>query len=241
MESVRMEDIAKQATLDDVRTKNIYEKLSFIQCELKAPKNQYNSFGKYNYRNCEDILEGAKPICNKYRTTLTVCDSIKFIEGRYYVEATASLYDWDSDVVISNSAYAREAETKSGMDVSQITGASSSYARKYALNGLFCIDDTKDADTDAYKQQVQKGKETAKEKELETLTQQWAKNRQRMDALGIEYRSEKINAWICETIKSDNHEACLDVQKMRNINQAYEHLISGALKRIDKQRGVPVE
>lgn len=237
MESISMKDIAKQATLDDVRTKNIHEKLSCIQCELKAPKNQYNSFGKYNYRNCEDILEGAKPICNKYRTTLTVCDSINFIEGRYYVEATASLYDWDSDAVISNSAYAREAETKSGMDVSQITGASSSYARKYALNGLFCIDDTKDADTDAYKQQVQKGDE----KELSTLTQQWSKNRQRMDALGIDYRSEKVNAWICEKIKSDNHDACQDAGKMRKINEAYNALIKGKLAEIDKQRGVPVE
>lgn len=237
MQSVKMEDLKRQATLEDERTMNIYEKLSCIQCELKAPKNQYNSFGKYNYRNCEDILEGAKPICNKYRTTLTVCDSIKFIEGRYYVEATASLYDWDSDKSILNSAFAREAETKSGMDVSQITGASSSYARKYALNGLFCIDDTKDADTDAYKQQVQKGNE----KEIEALTKQWAHNRKRMDALDIDYRSEKINAWICETIKSDNHEACQDVQKMRNINQAYEHLISGALKRIDKQRGASNE
>jgi len=123
------------------------QKLLNIQTELKAPKNQYNSFGKYNYRNCEDILEAVKPLCKKEKVTLTLSDTIKNIGERYYVESTATLFDIESENQITVTAYAREEETKKGMDGSQITGASSSYARKYALNGLFNIDDTKDSDS----------------------------------------------------------------------------------------------
>ncbi len=127
--------------------KNIYQKLQHIQTNLKAPKNQRNEFGKYNYRNCEDILEAVKPIMNDVGCVLTITDKICMIGDRYYVEATATLIDSESGESISNTAYAREEEDKKGWDASQITGGTSSYARKYALNGLFCIDDTKDADT----------------------------------------------------------------------------------------------
>lgn len=127
---------------------NIYEKLLAIQSELKAPKSQYNSFGKYHYRNCEDILEAVKPLCQKYKAVLILSDNIIRVENRYYVEATAKLIDIEFDAAnITVSAYAREEENKKGMDSSQVTGASSSYARKYALNGLFNIDDTKDSDS----------------------------------------------------------------------------------------------
>ncbi len=129
---------------------NLKEKLSLIQNELKAPKNQYNSFGKYKYRNCEDILEAVKPICNKYRTTLVVEDEVCMGGDRYYIKAIATLYDWDSDGQFIVNAYAREELEKKGMDASQLTGATSSYARKYALNGLFNIDDTKDTDSEEY-------------------------------------------------------------------------------------------
>ena len=129
---------------------NIYEKLSAIQCELKAPKNQFNKFGGYNYRSCEDILEAVKPLCAKYKTTLVLEDEIVAIGTRYYVKATARLYDNDPQdqghIAVKSEAYAREEESKKGMDGSQVTGASSSYARKYALNGLFSIDDAKDSD-----------------------------------------------------------------------------------------------
>jgi hypothetical protein len=135
---------------------NIYEKLMNIQAELKAPKGQYNSFGKYKYRSCEDILEAVKPICKKYNAVLTIKDDMEYIGERYYIKATAILGDTESESIITNTAYAREEETKKGMDSSQITGTASSYARKYALNGLFCIDDTKDADTDEYRQQEEK-------------------------------------------------------------------------------------
>lgn len=129
---------------------NIYEKLSEIQNELKVPKGQRNTFGNYNFRSCEDIMETAKPVCKKHKTTLVVGDTLVQLGDRYYIEAKATLYDLESDTSIINTAYAREEETKKGMDASQITGATSSYARKYALNGLFNIDDNKDADTNEY-------------------------------------------------------------------------------------------
>lgn len=116
--------------------------------ELKAPKNQYNKFGKFYYRNAEDILEAVKPLCQTHGAVLIVTDSLVETGGRFYIRATARLYDLDSDGSASADGYAREADEKAGMDASQITGSASSYARKYALNGLFCIDDVKDADSD---------------------------------------------------------------------------------------------
>ena len=135
------------------------EKIVAIQSELKAPKGQYNSFGKYNYRSCEDILEGVKPLLTKHGLVLTIQDSIDLIGDRFYVKATATITDGKEQ--LSTSAYARESLDKKGMDASQVTGATSSYARKYALNGLLAIDDTKDADTmDNSKKPVQQTQET---------------------------------------------------------------------------------
>ena len=141
------------------------EKLLAIQTELKAPKGQYNSFGKYKYRSAEDILEAVKPLLDKYKALVLLTDSINVVGTesvgdnhilRTYLTATAKFIDVESnnDNVITVSASAREPQTKTGMDASQITGTASSYARKYALNGLFCIDDTKDADTDEYHEQT---------------------------------------------------------------------------------------
>ena len=139
------------------------KRVGMAQAELKAPKNQYNSFGKYNYRSCEDILEAAKPINQKYGLVLLLTDKPVCIGQRYYIEATARLYDIESEQFIEATASAREADTKKGMDDSQVTGTASSYARKYALNGLYNIDDTKDADTDAYKKQTTTNTTTAPE------------------------------------------------------------------------------
>lgn len=124
----------------------IYEKLIAVQNELKVPKEEYSSFGNYNYRKCEDILENLKPLLLKNKLTLILNDEIELIGSRYYIKATAKLIDIESDGVIEVKAYAREAEEKPKMDSSQVTGSASSYARKYALNGMFCIDDTKDSD-----------------------------------------------------------------------------------------------
>lgn len=125
---------------------SIYKKLIQVQKELKAPKSQVNKHYNYHYRNQEDILEAVKPLLDKYGLTLYLSDEVKEIAGRFYVQATANLIDIDSGFEVCTNALAREEDLRKGMDAPQLTGASSSYARKYALNGLFLIDDTKDAD-----------------------------------------------------------------------------------------------
>ena len=152
-----------------MQTMNIYQSLNYIQSNLKAPKGQFNSFGKYHYRSCEDILEGVKPHLKETNTCLVISDEIVTIGEHNYIKATATLYGADGGAV-ANSAFAKEPLEKKGMDPSQITGATSSYARKYALNGLFCIDDTKDADTDAYTANTTQTQAKSKAKATETNT-----------------------------------------------------------------------
>lgn len=125
----------------------IFEKLGAVQAALKAPKNQFNKFGGYKYRNCEDILEAVKPLCAANKCMIYLSDEICQTADRLYVKATAHFCDTETEKELVATAFAREEESKKGMDGSQVTGASSSYARKYALNGLLCIDDTKDSDT----------------------------------------------------------------------------------------------
>lgn len=182
--------------MTETKKMNINEKLLAIQSELKAPKGQYNSFGKYKYRSAEDILEAVKPLLAKYKALLILTDEIKVVGEEYtentktlrtYLSALAQFIDTESNDVISVSAMAREPQTKTGMDASQITGTASSYARKYALNGLFCIDDTKDADTDEYHKQTTKpvAKSVAEymgdidnaetEQEINNLFYEWSK------------------------------------------------------------------
>lgn len=137
------------------KEKTIYEKLLAVQNELKAPKDKRNTFGGYNYRSCEGILEAVKPLLQEQGLMLTIKDEVVNIGDRYYVRATVLLDDISSNGEIAITALAREEEAKKGMDASQITGTASSYARKYALNGLFLIDDTKDADTDEFHRTTQ--------------------------------------------------------------------------------------
>lgn len=129
--------------------------MSNIQKELKAPKGQFNSFGKYNYRSCEDIVEAVKPILAKYGYHLNMSDDVVGVGDRVYIKSTCRVLEGEK-LIAESSALAREAENKKGMDDSQITGTASSYARKYALNGLFAIDDTKDADTNEHRTHVDK-------------------------------------------------------------------------------------
>lgn len=136
----------------EVKDLTFLERVTALQNELKAPKSRYNSFGKYAYRSCEDIVEAVKPLCEKYGLLLNVSDSMELVGERFYVKAVAKIQDRDN--VLYSCGWAREDETKKGMDGSQITGTASSYARKYALNGLLLIDDTKDADTDEYAKQT---------------------------------------------------------------------------------------
>jgi hypothetical protein len=125
---------------------SLYQKLLRVQTQLKAPKNQYNIFGKYYYRSCEDITEAVKPLLAEENLVMTISDELTLIGDRYYIKATVTVIDGETGEKHEVHAYAREAESKKGMDESQITGAASSYARKYALNGMFAIDDTKDSD-----------------------------------------------------------------------------------------------
>lgn len=168
MTAPKVDKETQEQIVNGFSTQNIYGKLSKIQIELKAPKNQYNSFGKYNYRNCEDILESVKPICAKYKTTLVIYDEVVMIGDRYYIKAIAKLYDQETEDYIEAFAYARESITKKGMDDSQVTGATSSYARKYALNGLFNIDDTKDFDDERTQQQSKQNKQEQKQNKQES-------------------------------------------------------------------------
>lgn len=138
-------------------------KLNEIQAKLKAPKNNFNSFGNYKYRSCEDILEAVKPLLGE--STLTLSDDVVQIGDRIYVKATAVFRDGATETKVS--AFAREAESRKGMDDSQVTGTASSYARKYALNGLFLIDDTKDADT--FEPEKEEAKPSRKKKVEDTI------------------------------------------------------------------------
>ena len=183
--------------------KEINIKLMNIQQELKAPKGQYNDFGKYAYRSCEDILEAVKPLLKKEKVVLTISDELQYIGNRYYIKATATLIDTESEATISNSAYAREEETKKGMDGSQITGASSSYARKYALNGLFGIDDNKDSDTTNIQSKEEKEDKKASPKQIELIQKYYqgenltklleANNLEKLEDMSINKASEILS------------------------------------------------
>ncbi|MGC4218039.1 ERF family protein [Citrobacter freundii] len=153
-----------------------YERLASIQEHLNAPKNQYNSFGKYKYRSCEDILEGVKPLLKGL--FLSISDEIVLIGDRYYVKATATITDGENKHTAT--AMAREEESKKGMDSAQVTGATSSYARKYCLNGLFGIDDAKDADTDEHKQQQNAASEQKQSQSQSQQKQQDARSPQQL-------------------------------------------------------------
>ena len=182
----------------------LHEKLLAIQTKLKAPKGQYNSFGKYSYRSAEDILEAVKPLNAEQGVLLTITDEIREVCGRIYVVATATVSDGTDELKVS--AFAREPENKKGMDDSQITGATSSYARKYALNGLYAIDDNKDADTDEHKQQQdnapkkqqaqkqqqqQQAKEPTKQ-ELHEIVEKYVRN---IEGLGVD--RQKLVEFVC--------------------------------------------
>ena len=213
---------------------NIYEKLLKAQVELKAPKGQYNSFGKYKYRSCEDILEALKPVLDKLKLTLFISDEIVEVGGSYklekkdetvetvgrkYVKATITLVNIEKpDEIIKTSAVAREEETKKGMDGSQITGASSSYARKYALNGMFMIDDTKDNDNSDLK--IERENRAAAEKQK---VQEFLNSRNGM--------IERLN----ENLPNDKLEKVLKAYKVEELWQMTDEQLKEACQKIFKK------
>lgn len=189
---------------------NVYEKLQAVQASLKAPKNQYNKFGDYHYRNCEDIQEAAKPLLKEVKAALVVGDELVLIGDRYYIKATAAFIDCESAERVENTAYARESQEKKGMDASQVTGSTSSYARKYALNGLFCIDDVKDTDN-----QDNTGNKTVK---ASSKTPPSAKS---PDTQRGKAPAEKVTKPMIESIKSLIEKYSLKGAKMEKILASY--------------------
>lgn len=181
----------------------LYEKLSFIQSKLNVPKSQYNKFGNYNYRSCEDIVEAVKPLLAKNGLTMTISDELVMIGDRYYIKATVTVIDIESGEKENVYGYAREAENKKGMDVSQITGATSSYARKYALNGMFAIDDTKDSDaTNQHGKGEKKPSQQKIDKQTVAAISSFAK------------RSEKAKGYIAQYMKQSGFQKWNDLYKL---------------------------
>ena len=195
------------------KEKTIYEKLLAVQNELKAPKDKKNTFGGYNYRSCEGILEAVKPLLQEQGLMLTIKDEVVNIGDRYYVKATALLDDISSNGEIAITALAREEEAKKGMDASQITGTASSYARKYALNGLFLIDDTKDADTDEFHRTTQ---ENGQKTNVATQPNQPPAKK---IALTQKIVDEKLKFILEQTDKETVKNIYLNLSKMYEINK----------------------
>ena len=204
----------------------IYEKLLEIQHELKAPKSQYNSFGKYNYRSAEDILEAVKPLCYNNKVVLTLSDDIVLVNERYYVKACAVLTDAEKpESTILVSAYAREEEKKTGMDSSQVTGAASSYARKYALNGLFNIDDTKDSDFTNTGSKKDSESKKSKTPASEEVTQKIAEIKAEIDnelASGIE--RDAVIATLKKACGTAQYTKLTDITKANNALEAVKNM-----------------
>lgn len=202
----------------------VYKKLIEVQKELKAPKNQRNTFGNYNYRSCEDILEALKPVLSEHGATVFISDKPVVKENLFsYIEATATFVDTESGDSVSVTAYAREAEMKKGMDVSQITGSASSYARKYALNGLFLIDDTRDADTDEHHNQTTGAKQKAFSKDDVTAL--------RLDLVKVATATKKdvndLESWVAQQIGLNNFES-INKSSFAKANALVKQLMSKA-------------
>jgi hypothetical protein len=198
----------------------VHQKLAAIQAALKAPKSQFNKFGGYKYRKAEDILEAVKPLLKQYGCTLTCTDELQLIGDRYYIKATATITNSEDGVSVSTTAYAREEEEKKGMDGSQVTGASSSYARKYALNGLLCIDDTADSDTTNVG--PAEGAETPAEAPKPTRTKKTSaapekKHGAPKKAVITDKNIKQVVDWVCQVPEGDQRDA-----RIAKAEQAYE-------------------
>ena len=210
----------------------LHEKLMHIQEELKAPKNLHNSYGGYNYRSAENILEALKPLLVKYSATVTITDTIEDIGGRIYVKATASFYGADSSAPMEVTAYAREVETKKGMDDAQVTGATSSYARKYALNGLFLLDDTEDVDSEAYQAQAkQEPQKTTPKKAPAKKAEPKTEESKEVPPL-----TEEELLFLSQRYSGENLEKLLEYFKIEDISQIEPAAGRALIKKIQEQK-----
>lgn len=218
---------------------NIYEKLLQVQQKLKAPKNQYNKFGDFHYRSCEDIQEAVKPILAEVKAVLLVSDEVVLIGSRFYIKAAAVFCDTESEESITNIAYARETEEKPKMDAAQITGSCSSYARKYALNGLFCIDDAKDPDTPL---PDQKPPRQSQQKATEKKTAEQKPARQQVkQPKPLKITGEQINVLMHEAARkgTELNKVCAryGVQKITDLTQEQ---FQRAMSAFSKMAAVPL-
>lgn len=198
----------------------VYQKLAAIQAALKAPKSQFNKFGGYKYRKAEDILEAVKPLLKQYGCTLTCTDELQLIGDRYYIKATATITNSEDGASVSTTAYAREEEEKKGMDGSQVTGASSSYARKYALNGLLCIDDTADSDTTNVgpAEPAEKPADEAKPtRTRKTSTAPEKKQGAAKKTIITDKNIKQVVDWVCQVPEGDQRDA-----RIKKAEQSYE-------------------
>ena len=198
----------------------VHQKLAAIQAALKAPKSQFNKFGGYKYRKAEDILEAVKPLLKQYGCTLTCTDELQLIGDRYYIKATATITNSEDGVSVSTTAYAREEEEKKGMDGSQVTGASSSYARKYALNGLLCIDDTADSDTTNVgpAEPAEKPADEAKAtRTRKTSTAPEKKQGAAKKTIITDKNIKQVVDWVCQVPEGDQRDA-----RIKKAEQSYE-------------------
>lgn len=184
----------------------LHDKLLYIQTNLKAPKSQHNAFGNYNYRNCEDILNALKPLLKETKCTIELSDDLLYIGDRHYVKSHATLKDGKELITVT--AYARECADKKGMDEAQITGAASTYARKYALNGLFAIDDTKDADS--HNPQEEKGKKQEPESVIQEVEFEKPPSKSVDCSLCGAVLSKKVHDFSVKVFKQP---LCIDCQK----------------------------
>ena len=197
---------------------NVWQKLNRVQVELKAPKSQWNIFGKYYYRSCEDILEGLKTLLEKYNVAILLSDSVEQVGERYYLVAEAEFVDCETGDSIKKYGRAREEEAKKGMDSSQITGSASSYARKYALNGLFAIDDTKDSDT------TNNGAQPTTQAKKSTSTGMTNQHLNKLFELGVKkgYSQEKVRQQVVKKFNKTAEEMTL--AEYNQVIQGYEKL-----------------
>lgn len=201
----------------------VYQKLAAIQTALKAPKSQFNKFGGYKYRKAEDILEAVKPLLKEHGCALTCSDDLQQIGDRYYIKATAMLICAEDGSYQSCEAYAREEEEKKGMDGSQVTGASSSYARKYALNGLLCIDDTADSDTtnqgDSAPQKPAESPKPTRTKKTTTATEKAPQAPVSTTGKKVvtDQNIKKIVEWVCAVPEGEER-----LERMKRAEDGYE-------------------
>lgn len=197
---------------------NVWQKLNRVQVELKAPKSQWNIFGKYYYRSCEDILEGLKTLLEKYNVAILLSDSVEQVGERYYLVAEAEFVDCETGESIKKYGRAREEENKKGMDSSQITGSASSYARKYALNGLFAIDDTKDSDA------TNNGEQPTTQAKKSTSTGMTNQHLNKLFELGVKkgYSQEKVRQQVVKKFNKTAEEMTL--AEYNQVIQGYEKL-----------------